>query len=220
MLHTIIPIISNIITPLGGFGVFLAEFLDGIFVFVPTTIIFLVAGFVFLKGPMSIALLKTLFETVVLPASLGLVLGSFIFYIPSYIYGKAFIDKWGKWIAISWDDIERMNVRFRKHELEDISVILARIALVPSVMVTIFCGVTRIPPKRYALITFIGGFFKAVSVALVGWYAGELYVQYADTIDRFEKIIAVVIIAIIAVCVWYRKSKRNVVAYENTNKKD
>jgi membrane protein DedA with SNARE-associated domain len=211
MLHNILNVIVNFITPLGAFGVFLAEFLDGLFVFVPTTIIFLVAGFLFLKGPMSIALIKTLMLVVVLPASLGLVLGSFIFYIPSYIYGKTFLDRWGKWIGVSWNDIENMNTRFKKYELEDISIILARIALVPSVMVTVFCGIIHIPPKRYSIITFIGGFFKALSVALIGWSAGELYIQYADYIDRVEKLVLVLIVLILIAFFGYRKYGRKVV---------
>lgn len=210
MLHILLSFLTNFITPLGAFGVFLAEFLDGLFVFVPSTIIFLVAGFVFLKGPMSIALLKTMFGVVVLPATVGLVLGSFIFYIPSYIYGKSFIDRWGKWIGVSWDDIETLQAKFEKTEWDEVSIILARILLIPSVMVTVFCGVMRIPPKRYAVITFIGGFFKALSVAFVGWSAGELYIQYADIIDKSEKVILLIIVLCIAGFVFYRKRKRKV----------
>lgn len=209
MLHTILDIITNFITPLGAFGVFLAEFLDGLFVFIPSTVIFLVAGFVFLKGPMSWMLLKTMFGVVVLPAAIGLVLGSFIFYIPSYIYGKTFLDKWGRWIGVSWEDVEKLNKRFENTEWDEIGVILARIALIPSVMVTVYCGVIRIPPKRYAVITFIGGFFKALSIALIGWSAGELYVKYAEVIDKAEQGLLGLIVLALAAFVVYRKRERH-----------
>ncbi len=211
MLNSFITIISNIIIPLGAFGVFLAEFLDGLFVFIPSTLIFLIAGFLFLKGPMSFVLLKTLFMVVVFPAAFGLVLGSFIFYIPSYIYGKEFIDRWGKWIGVSWTEIEKFDARIAKTHWDEIGIILSRIALVPSVMVTVFCGVTRIPPKKYTWVTFVGGFFKALSVALIGWSAGELYIQYADYIDKIEKIVFVIIVVCIIACVVYRKRKKNVI---------
>lgn len=209
MLQNILTIISNFILPLGALGVFLAEFLDGLFVFIPSTLIFLVAGFLFLKGPMSLTLLQTMFGTVVLPAAFGLVLGSFIFYIPSYIYGKVFLDRWGKWIGVSWDDIEKLNARFAKTEWDEVGIILARIALIPSVMVTVFCGVTRIPPKKYTVLTFIGGFLKALSVALIGWYAGELYTDYANFIDQTEKIVSLAILVCILGFIIYRRKRKH-----------
>ena len=156
-------------------------------------------------------LIKTLFGVVVLPAALGLVLGSYIFYIPSYIYGKAFLDRWGKYIGVTWNDVETLNARFAKTKWDEVSIILARIALIPSVMVTVFCGAMRIPPKKYSIITFIGGFFKALSVALIGWSAGELYMQYAEGIDKIERWALVVISIVVAAFIWYRKSRKKVV---------
>ena len=72
MLEYLLAFITEFIKPLGAFGVFLAEFLDGIFVFVPTTVIVLAASLIFLEGPMSLPFLKTLFGTVVIPSSNGL----------------------------------------------------------------------------------------------------------------------------------------------------
>jgi membrane protein DedA with SNARE-associated domain len=118
---------------------------------------------------------------------------------------------------VSWNDIEKLQTRFEKTEWDEIAIILARIALIPSVMVTVFCGVMRIPPKKYAIITFIGGFLKALYVALLGWWAGELYVRYAGYIDTTEKLLLIVIILCVIGFVIYRKKVKKVLVYENKN---
>ena len=66
MIHIIVSYMESIFIPMGAWGVFLSETLDGLFVFIPSTAIFLVAGFFFLKGPLSWVLIKTMIIKVVI----------------------------------------------------------------------------------------------------------------------------------------------------------
>jgi len=96
MIQTLISIVQNSIVPLGGYGVFLAEFLQEVIMVIPSTIISLGFGFFFLHGPLSVALVKTLFLTIVIPATLGFTLGSLIIYSIAYWGGRPLLETSGK----------------------------------------------------------------------------------------------------------------------------
>ena len=212
MITATIELIEKLIIPFGGYGVFLAEVIEEIFVPIPSSAILLGSGFVFLKGSVDLFFINTLFFTVVIPATLGLTLGSLVIYGLAYKGGKPFIDTYGKWFTISWDDIEHVNNKFKDGTFDEWSIILARVfPLIPSVLIAAFCGLTRMPIKKYILLTLIGAFFKALLLALVGWQVGSLYLKYAGIIGKVENTVFALIILSFVAFVAYRKLKKKVI---------
>jgi len=211
MIYTIIQILERLVVPLGGLGVFSAEVIEEVIVPIPSAVILLGSGFLFLKGPFSIALLGTLLFTVVIPAALGLTLGSLVIYWLAYKGGKPFLDRYGKWLGVGWSDVEIVTKKFEAGTFDEWSMVLARVfPVIPSVLIAVFCGVTRMPYKKYTILTFIGAFFKALFLGLIGWQVGELYIRYADIIGHIENVTMILIIMAIIAFVIHRKLKRKV----------
>lgn len=211
MIHTVIQILENLIVPLGGLGVFTAEVIEEIIVPIPSAVILLGSGFVFLKGAFSAAFLWTLFFTIVFPAAFGLTLGSLVIYWLAYKGGKPFLDRYGKWLGVSWLDVEYVTKKFQSGTFDEWSMVIARVfPIIPSVLIAVFCGVTRMPYKKYIILTFIGAFFKALILALVGWQVGGLYLRYAGVISYMENTVFVMVILFFVGFVIYRRTNQKV----------
>ncbi|MCX6703334.1 MAG: VTT domain-containing protein [Candidatus Zambryskibacteria bacterium] len=211
MISIAVNLLEKFVVPLGGWGVFLAEVLEEVVVPIPSAGILLGSGFLFLKGPLTLALLQTLFFTVVIPAALGLTLGSLVIYALAYKGGKPFLLRYGKWFGVGWEDVEEVNTKFQSGSYDEWSIILARVfPIIPSVLIAVFCGVTRMPVKKYIVLTLIGAFFKALFLGVVGWQVGALYMEYAGVIGKVENLVLLVIILAFGAFVFYRKRKKKV----------
>jgi membrane protein DedA with SNARE-associated domain len=212
MIHTIIHFLELYIIPLGGFGVFAAEIIEEVIVPIPSAVILLGSGFLFLKGPLTLSLISTLFFTVVIPATIGLTLGSMVIYGLAYKGGKPFLEKYGRWLSLSWSDVEVVNQKFATGVFDEWSLVFARVfPIIPSVLIAAFCGLTRMPIRKYVALTLIGAFFKALILGLVGWQVGALYLKYAQAIGYVENtVLALIVLGFIGFVV-YRKTKQKVV---------
>ncbi len=213
MIHTILALLEQYIITLGGFGVFAAEVIEEVIVPIPSAVILLGSGFLFLKGPLTLSLLSTLFFTIVIPASIGLTLGSLVIYGLAYKGGKPFLEKYGHLLGVGWSDVEAINQKFTEGVFDEWSLILARVfPIIPSVLIAVFAGVTRMDIKKYTILTLIGAFFKALLLGIIGWQVGGLYIKYADVIGRVENtVFAITILSIlgfIAYRKWTAKKKR------------
>ena len=178
---------------------------------IPSAVILLGSGFLFLKGSFSLTFLTTLLFTVVIPAALGLTLGSLVIYWLAYKGGKPFLDRYGKWLGVGWKDVESITQKFQSGTFDEWTMVLARVfPVIPSVLIAVFCGVTRMPYKKYIALTFVGAFFKALLLGLIGWQVGELYIRYADIIGHIENAtLGLILIGFLSFVV-HRKLKRKV----------
>lgn len=211
MIETVIHLLELYIIPLGGFGVFAAEVIEEVIVPIPSAVILLGSGFLFLKGAFSVSLVSTLLFTIVIPATLGLTLGSLVIYGFAYKGGKPFLDRFGTWIGVSWADIESIQRKFEEGTFDEWTFILARVfPVVPSVLIAVFCGLTRMPIRKYITLTLVGAFFKAFFLAIIGWQVGTLYLKYANVIGHIENTVFALIILGTVGFVVYRKFKRKV----------
>jgi membrane protein DedA with SNARE-associated domain len=124
----------------------------------------------------------------------------------AYYAGKPFLERWGKWLALNWSDVEKVQQKFSGTAFDEISLVVARsIPVVPSVVISAFCGLIRFPIRDYVAYTFLGTLIRASVLGFAGWQIGELYTTYAHFINLFEKgILGLVILGVIAFIVWRR----------------
>jgi len=206
MLEIALPFIISHVVPFGAIGILVACFIDEAIPVVPASIILLAAGFFFLHGPFSWMLMERLMVTIAMPAAIGLTLGSLVIYSIAYWGGRPVIMRFGKWVGISWDDVEKLNMRLAQTNWdEDIIFIAWVLPIIPSGLLSLFGGVTRIRPLKYTGLTLAGTFFKAIGMGIIGWKADQLYFTYASTIDRFENVLAVIVVLAVIGFIWYRK---------------
>ena len=179
MFEDIIIQLQNIITAYGAIGLFLSGVIKE-FIPIPSTAIILGTSLVLLKGQaISFESILILLLVIVLPISVGMTIGAIITYIPCFYIGKPFIIKWGKYLSLKWEDIEKLDKKFENTTRDYILLYIIRATpVIPSIILSAFCGVIRYDLKKYILITFLGGVTRALIFGIIGWQFGNVFIGY------------------------------------------
>ena len=207
MFAEVILYLENILMVYGPLGVFLASIVEEVIAPIPSTLVIMGTSFIVLKGAtISPDAFLKLFINIVLPASLGVTIGSLFVYTIAYFAGKPFLERWGKYLGVSWEDLEKAEKKFEKSRSDEIILFLVRaVPVVPSVAISAFCGFIRFDLKKYLIITFLGTLVRAFLLGFIGWQFGSLYQTAADEISYLEEISLAVIIVAIVVYIIYKK---------------
>ncbi len=210
MIEAIITFIQVYLLPLGAFGVFLASVIEEIIAPLPSAMVIFASGFLLVSGPISMGSISDLLLHVALPAAAGVVLGSLLVYYIAYYMGKPVLDRWGKWFGLSWKNIEDLQQRFSETRFDEWSLFVIRaVPIVPSVVISAFCGLVRFPVRSYILYSFLGLCVRATILGFLGWQIGALYFTYAEVIGLFEDIILYSLIAGVILFLLYRKFRKS-----------
>lgn len=194
----------------GSIGVFIGSFIEEVIAPIPSTLVIITSSFFMLEGqtinPIS---LINLLLYIALPVALGMTLGSLVIYALCYYLGKPFVTKWGKYFTLNWERIEDANQRLEKQKSTNLAIFLIRaIPVIPSVVISAFCGIIRYDIKKYLTVTFLGGLVRAIILGFIGWQFGNMYTTIAAEISYLEEItIAIIIITLISYII-YRKYKK------------
>lgn len=210
MIQTLILSIIDWVQSLGWVGVFLGSVLEEIIPPIPSTLTQLTYGAILFKGAtLNAVLIGKAILWVGIPAACGVLVGSLPFYAIGYFLGKPFIDRFGKWIGVSWDSIEELETKFHKNHWDDVIFTgLRAIPIIPSIVLSIGPGVLRLPLRTYIIGTLIGTFIRASVMGSVGAVIGSQLGTFAETIDRLGSIGTIVFgITTIIMIAWYLRGK-------------
>ncbi len=212
MLGELITNVEHIVVAYGAFGVFLASIIEEVIAPIPSSVVVISSSYFLMKDPyISLISIEKLFFLIALPASIGVTIGSLFAYLITYYAGKPFIDKWGKYLGLSWDEIEIAEDKFAKTRKDELLLFALRlIPITPSVVVNAFCGFVRYDIKKYIIITFFGTLGRVFILGLIGWQFGNFYQSLSTQISYMENIIAVGILIALLVFIIYRLKRRSV----------
>lgn len=215
MIETIVLFLEKILVPYGALGVFVASFIEEIVAPIPSAIVLLASGFLFLHGEsFSLVYLSKLFLIIVIPAGVGMALGSLFIYGIAYWSGKPAVVRFGKYFGIGWSDVEKAEAKFAKSTADEIAIILLRaLPVVPNTAVSALCGLIRFPVLKYLFLSMVGLFLRALVLSVIGGQVGSIYDNYGIYIEKIENYIMLGFVLItVAILGWlyYRgKVKHN-----------
>lgn len=212
MFSEIISSIESFIMVNVSWAVFLGCILEQIIVPIPASLIVVSSTFIILKGTsFSIAALGTLIVKIVIPASLGITLGSFVYYTLAYKLGKPFIERTSKYLGVSVNDVENVEKKFKESRYDDIFMFLARcFPVIPSIAINLFCGIIRYDLKKYIITTFFGSAVQIFGWGLLAWFFGNIYVVLEDKISYVGNIVTgIIVLAVICFVIMKRREKKN-----------
>lgn len=200
---------QEIIVQYGALGALLAAFTEEVIVPIPSAIVMMSSGFLFLSGTaVSGASLVRLLLLAALPIATGLTLGSLVTYGLAYRYGREAVDRWGKYFGLKWSDVEGLTNRLeRRHAQSPLILFFRLVPVIPSVVINITCGFIRYPLLKYLPVTFLGVLVRAYVLAFLGWQIGGAYHRYSQLLDGFEKLGLVAVV--LGLGYWlYRRRER------------
>jgi len=198
MIETVVTFIEVHLIPLGPVGVIVAAFIEELIAPLPSPVVMLLSGFFFLDGLSGYDFWLTLVGAVALTYAIGVLLASFVWYGVARLAGKPAIDRFGRFVGVTWDQVEEIKAKMNNSHWDEWSLFILRvIPAVPSPAIALFCGAVRFNLISYSVITFVGVMIRASVFGSIGWYAGVQYQVYAEWISQWEKVITMVFLILV-----------------------
>lgn len=171
-------------------GVALLMFLETVFPPVPSEVIMTVAGVSASRGNMT-------YSGVVASGTAGAMLGNYLWFWLAIKFGSdrlhRFADRHGRWLTLSWKEIERGHDLFKKHG--SIIVLVARMLPTFRSLISIPAGVFGMSHRRFLVFSAIGTAGWSAALAGAGYALGS---QFED-VEKIMGPLSTVIIALIIV---------------------
>jgi membrane protein DedA with SNARE-associated domain len=217
MIAALVHVVESLFQTYGAWGVFLASVIEEAVAPIPSALVMMGGGFGLLLGqPFSWYAVWQLLWLVAVPAAAGVALGSLVVYGLTYYFGKPFLERYGKFFGLSWLAIEQVQARFARGYADEVVLLVVRaVPALPSVAISAFCGLTRMPVKPYLLYSFLGTIVRALILSWLGWQLGKLYTIWAGVISRIESYLIVAFGTILVVYILFR-----IVKYYRTSSTD
>ena len=190
MLHEIVDFIVNTVGDLGYIGIFIMMFLESSFFPFPSEIVMVPAGYLAYKGEMNLAL-------AIFSGILGSLFGAVFNYFLALKFGRRFLSKYGKYVLIKEETLEKMESFFAKHG--HISTFSGR--LIPAVRqyISLPAGLAKMNIWKFSLYTSLGAGIWVLILALLGYFIGS----NQELIDQYLKVIIVSILILLAIFILF-----------------
>ena len=191
--------IINLISGWGYGGVFFLMALESALIPIPSEIIMPFAGFLVWEGRFS-------FASVVLWGAIGNLIGSIAAYALGFYGGRPLLEKYGKYILISGEEIKKADDWFKKYG--NFSIFISRMLPVIRTFISLPAGVARMPFWKFSLYTFLGSLPWAFVLTYLGVISGENWQNLEIYFRKFDWLIIILIIS--AIGWWlYKKTVNN-----------
>ncbi len=186
--------VIRLIQQAGVLGVGFLMFLETVFPPIPSEVIMPVAGIAAAQGKMAL-------WQVIASGTAGAMLGNILWYLAARALGiqrlHPIIDRWGRWLTISWPEVERGQRWFGVYG--PAFVLLGRLLPTIRSLVSIPAGLLAMRFRNFFIASTIGTALWTALLAGAGYKLGQ---QYRD-IDRvIGPLSNLIIIALVAVYAW------------------
>ena len=129
---------------------------------------------------------------------IGSTLGSLLFYYIGYLGGRPIIARWGKYVFISEDDLDKGEKFFARWGT--FAVFFGRFVPLVRTFVSVPAGLARMDLKVFVIYTLAGSIIWATILAYIGYHLGENYEQIRDYMGPADIVVAAIIVVL---GVWY-----------------
>lgn len=180
----------------GGYvGIFLLMALENIVPPVPSEVIMGFGGIAVARGQMA-------FLPLLLWGTAGTTAGNYFWYWLGRRFGyhglKPFVDRWGRWMTLEWEDVERLQRFFHKHGGK--TVFVFRFLPTFRTLISLPAGMACMPHWRFMLATFTGSIIWNAVLAGAGYYLGTNFEQ----LDHYIGPVAIAMSVAIVIGYLYR----------------
>lgn len=194
----------------GAWAVFTGSILEQIVTPIPSSLVVLGSSFIIMRGTvLSAGSLEIMFFNITLPAALGVTMGSLLYYGICYKIGTPFVERAGKYMGVSVEDLENVEKRVKESKYENLFLFAARcIPVIPSIAISLFCGMIRYNPRKYVLITFSGALVQASILGIIGWQFGNFYLSISESLSFIDNLILVIIVLAVIILIIRKKREK------------
>jgi membrane protein DedA with SNARE-associated domain len=194
--------ITNLMQSLGYVGIALLMFLENLFPPIPSELIMPLAGFTVAKGEMALV-----------PAIAAGVIGTMLGALPWYYIGKmagetrirGWLDRYGKWIGVSSDEIDKSKQWFYRHGTK--AVFFGR--LVPGIrtLISVPAGFSGMALSPFLIFSTLGTLAWVGLLTGAGYLLGDHYELIDEYLGPVSKLVLVGLL--LAFGIWLFLKRKN-----------
>ncbi|MDP2947681.1 MAG: DedA family protein [Nanoarchaeota archaeon] len=189
MIATILAWLANlaitVISSSGYLGITGLMTLESACIPIPSEVIMPFAGYLVTIGEFS------LFWVIIFGA-IGNLIGSIIAYAIGFYGGRPFIEKYGKYILIRKEELDRADIFFKKHG--SLSVFFSRLLPIVRTFISLPAGIAKMPFWKFSFYTFFGSLFWSGILAYIGVFLGGNWRSLEVYFKKFDWAIGVLLI--------------------------
>ena len=202
MLHTLLGHVAtwiiSVISAMGYAGIVLLMGIESACIPLPSEIIMPFSGYLVSTGRFELLAVAT-------AGAIGCNLGSIPAYFAGQYGGRPFILRWGKWVLIGADELDKAERFFAR--FGSLAVLIGRLLPVIRSFIAFPAGMARMNQAKFHIYTFVGSWPWCFALALVGDRLGVAWRTDPRLSEILHKLDAVVVAAILglgAFYVWHR----------------
>jgi membrane protein DedA with SNARE-associated domain len=200
-------LVTQIYEAVGYLGVALWVAIESVIIPIPSELILPFAGFLVGEGDAIEPLTGGPWQywLVVLAGTIGATLGALVAYGIGAWGGRPLIERWGRLLGITADDLDRMDAFFLRHG--QAASFFGRMLPVIRSLVSFGAGVARMPLGPFVVFTFLGSLPWTMLLVFAGVQLGANWDAVGGVLKQFEYAIVALLVVIALAWVWVRMIK-------------
>ena len=144
-------------------------------------------------------------------AALGKALGAIVVYMISASMGTLVLTKYGRYFRVSAEEIHDLGKHLKGTKRDYVFLtVLRALPIIPSSVVSLGCGLLKIPFKLFLITTFIGTIVRDGIFLYVGYSGVGVLKDFANKATDIESVLQtgfIVLVLITFAYIYYRRKK-------------
>ncbi len=132
--------------------------------------------------------------------ALGNTIGSIIAYAVGMWGGRPFLERYGRYLLIHRDDLDRADRWFAKSG--SWAIFASRLLPAVRTFISLPAGIARMDFIKFSVYTFLGSFIWSTGLAYGGYLLGQHWEQIRAVMRPFDPLLAAIIIILIALYIF------------------
>jgi membrane protein DedA with SNARE-associated domain len=186
--------ILNLIEQGGYWGIALLMVIENVFPPIPSELIMGLGGIAIARGTME-------FWPLLLAGTAGSTLGNYVWFLVGDRFGyrrlRPVVERWGRWLTLEWDDVERAGRFFRRHG--QWIVFVMRFSPFLRTMISLPAGLSNMNHGRFLAFTFAGAAVWNVALIKGGHWLSD---YFAEAQGWLNGLVAAAIVLALAAYLW------------------
>ncbi len=199
--------IESTMTSAGNLGIAMLMFAENIFPPIPSELIMPLAGFTAHTQPES----GLTVSSVIIAGLLGTMLGTMPWYYLGVWLGedrlRALADRYGKWVGMTGDDLDRANRWFYRHG--NVAVFLGRLVPGLRTVISLPAGIARMRLAPFLAYSTLGSGIWISFLTGAGYVLGKNYELVDQYLAPVSKIVVVILVLAFGWWLWQKRGDRS-----------
>ncbi len=197
-------LVTQIYEAVGYLGVALWVAIESVVIPIPSELVLPFAGFLVGEG----TALEPItgqpwdFWLTVLAGTLGATVGALIAYAIGWWGGRPILERWGRYIGVTAQDLDKADAFFAKHG--EAASFFGRMIPVIRSLVSFGAGIGHMNLVRFTVFSFLGSLPWTAFLVFVGVQLGANWEDVGAWLKRFEYAIVAVLVVIVLAWIWLR----------------